>query len=290
MRQNYKKWFFLVLQWLIVVGIVVAVLFPIFWLLVTSIKLPKEIATYPPRFFPRNPTLVNYIGSFIPGKAVEVSAYSGGVNALIYLRNSVIITGLTTIISLLAGVPAGYSIARFNTGGKHLSFWIISTRMAPPVAMMIPIFTLLRTVGLTDTHIGVVLPTLIITLPFVIWLMQSFFSEIPEELEESAMVDGASRFQAFLRITLPLTKPGVITSALFAIIFSWNNFIFPLILAYTKDVQTIPVLLAGYRGAKGILYGQMSAVAVVTMLPIIIAAIALQRYLVRGMTMGAVKG
>ena len=270
--------------------VMVLILFPIFWLAVTSIKYPREIATYPPRVVPEEPTAVNYISAFIPGAGITIQSYSSGTNALIYLRNSIIVTTLATIISLAAGIPAGYSIARFNTGGKHLAFWIISTRMAPPVALMIPIFTVLRSVNLVNTHLGVVLPTLIITLPFVVWLMDSFFREIPRELEEQALIDGASRFEAFYRIILPVTKAGVVTAALFSIFFSWNNLIFPLILAYTKDVHTIPILIAGYRGAKGILYGEMSAVTFVTMTPIVAFAIAIQRNLIRGLTLGAVKG
>jgi multiple sugar transport system permease protein len=210
------------------------------------------------------------------------------------LRNSVIISTSATLISLLVGTLAAYSLARFNTGGKHLAFWLLSQRMMPPVIFVVPIFLMLRDVGKLNPNLGldsrfslIALYT-VFNLPFIIWLMRSYFDGVPPELEESAMVDGCTRMGVFWRITLPLSIPGLIATATFAFIFSWTEFLFAVVLTRT-DAVTLPVAVAGFTGAQGSNWGQASALAVVATAPVFALSLLVQKHFVRGLTLGAVK-
>ena len=257
-------------------------LFPIFWVAVTSIKLPGEYMAKPPIFIPENPTL-NHFRNVMKTRG----------NAA--LENSAVIACSATAISLIVGTLAAYSLARFNTGGKHFAFWLLSQRMMPPVVLVVPFFLLLRDVGNwnsnfgLDTRIALIALYTVFNLPFVIWMMRSYFDGVPAELEESAMVDGCTRFGVFWRISLPLAIPGLIATATFAFIFSWTEFLFAV--AFTRtEATTLPVAIAGFSGSQGSNWGQASALAVVATAPVLALSLLVQRHFVRGLTLGAIRG
>jgi multiple sugar transport system permease protein len=263
-----------ILKYVVFVLIFLAFVFPIYWMLLTSFKPADQVITYPPKFFTYQPTLNGY------REALEARGN-------VALMNSLIIAGITTLISLTFGGLAAYSFARFQVGGFHLPFWILSTRMTPAVAAIIPLFLLINKLGLIDTLAAVIITHLVLTLPFAVWMLRGFFMEIPVEIEEAAMVDGASRLKAFIRIVLPIAAPGLAVTAFFCFIFSWNEFMFALILT-RRAATTLPVVISGMYAAHGVLWSTMSALAVLGIIPVVILAIIAQRYLIRGMTLGAV--
>jgi multiple sugar transport system permease protein len=257
-------------------------LFPIFWVAVTSLKLPGEYMHKPPIFIPENPTLNHFR---------NVMKTRGNLA----LENSVVIASSATALSLIVGTLAAYSLARFNTGGKHFAFWLLSQRMMPPVVLVVPFFLLLRDVGKwnanfgLDTRIALIALYAVFNLPFIIWMMRSYFDGVPAELEESAMVDGCTRLGVFWRISLPLAIPGLIATATFAFIFSWTEFLFAVVFTRT-NATTLPVAIAGFSGSQGSNWGQASALAVVATAPVFALSLLVQRHFVRGLTLGAIRG
>ena len=209
---------------------VLFVLVPLYWVAITSIKPVSDYLTTPPVWFPAEPTLVHYTAALF--------AYRG----LAGLTNSFVVATATTVLSALLGTLMGYSLARFNTGGPHLSFWVLSQRFLPPIAIVLPIFLLYRGLGLYDSRIGLILIYTVITLPLSVWMMYAYFRQLPKEMEEAALVDGCSRFGAFWRIALPLSLPGIIVAAVFAFIFVWTEFFFALNLT-SRHAFTLPTIL-----------------------------------------------
>ena len=254
-------------------------LFPIYWVLLTSLKIPVDIASWPPIFFPERITFDNY--AFLVQE----------MNLLRFLRNSLLTAVFTTVICTVFGVPAAYAMSRTNTGGRPLSVWILMQRMLPPVTLAIPLFILIWRLGIQDSWLGLSLAHVSFNLPFTIWLMISFFNEVPMELEESGIVDGCTQLQTLMRITLPLAAPGMAAMAIFIAIQSWNEFLFAVILTNSSRSQTIPVVISTLiTPLRDVKYGEMCAAAVVSMVPVFVFALLLQKYLVRGLTAGAVKG
>jgi multiple sugar transport system permease protein len=257
-------------------------LFPILWVIATSVKLPGEYLRNPPVWIPQNPTLVHF---------TNVMSQRGNLA----FKNSVIIATGATFLSMLIGSLAAYSLARLNTGGRHFAFWLLSQRLMPPVVLVVPFFLLLRELGTInpalglDSHAALIALYTVFNLPFVIWMMRSYFEAVPAEIEESALVDGSTRFGAFRRITLPLAVPGLIATGTFAFIFSWMEFLFAVVFTRTKAV-TLPVAIAGFSGSQGSNWGQASALAVVAMVPVFALALLVQRHFVRGLTLGAIRG
>ncbi len=262
----------------LVLMVIVAVIFifPVYWLAITSLKELTHVVTYPPRFLPVPVSMSGYTEALF------------GARGAVVFKNSLIIAVATTLIALLTGSFAAYSFARFNIGGFHLPFWILSTRMMPAVASIIPLFLLINKLGFIDTYPAVIIAHLVITLPFAVWMLRGFFMEIPVELEESAMIDGCSRLGALARIGFPLVAPGLAVTALFCFIFSWNEFMFALILT-RREVTTLPVKIAGMHAAHGVLWHTMSAFGIIGIIPVVILSIIAQRYLVRGLTLGAIR-
>jgi multiple sugar transport system permease protein len=256
---------------------VLFVLVPLYWVAVTSIKPVSDYLTTPPVWFPAEPTLVHYTAALF--------AYRG----LAGLTNSFVVATATTVLSALLGTLMGYSLARFNTGGPHLSFWVLSQRFLPPIAIVLPIFLLYRGLGLYDSRIGLILIYTVITLPLSVWMMYAYFRQLPKEMEEAALVDGCSRFGAFWRIALPLSVPGIIVAAVFAFIFVWTEFFFALNLT-SRHAFTLPTIFRAFLGFQGAQYGEASALAVTSLVPSIILGMLVQRHLVRGLTLGAVQG
>jgi len=263
----------------VIIGVIIAVtlficIFPIYWMFITSIISWHVVLTYPPKLIPTEITLEYWDMAF--------------KKFLLPLQNSLIIASITTFLALLLGTPAGYSFARFRVGGPHIAFWILSLRFLPGIVPLVALYLLFSNLGLLDTHLAVIAAHLIITVPFAVWMMKSFIENIPIELEEAALLDGCSRLGVLRRVIVPLSAPGMVITALFSFIWSWNEFMFALILTKSKS-YTLPVMIAGFRGA-GVIWGGVSASALLAIIPSLILAIFLQRYLIAGLTFGTVKG
>ena len=251
-------------------------LFPVLWLVQMSLKVEAEALRMPPQLlFP--PTLENYLALF-QGKF----ARSFG--------NSLIVSVATTLISLLLGVPAAYALSRAGfQADKGIALWILTTRMAPPIAFAIPFFLTYRFLGLIDTLLGLVVIYLTFNLSLVIWMMRTFFDGLPRSLEEAAEIDGASPWGAFLRITLPLAGPGLATTAIFCFLFAWNDFFFALVLTRSQ-AQMAPVAIVNFMNYEGWEWGKIAAGGTMIMLPVVAFSLLVRRYLIRGLTAGALKG
>jgi multiple sugar transport system permease protein len=263
------------LRFLLIYIALAAFIFPIFWMFSTSFKKEVDAFRYPPTIF-STPTLVNY-------SSVVRSEFP------LYILNSVIVCSVTVFISIVLGAPASYALSRYNFKNKRgITNWILTTRMAPPVAVALPMFLLMKFFNLLDTRLALIILYTTFNLSFVIWLMRGFFEEVPRELDEAALIDGCSPVKAFLRIVLPLVAPGLAAVAIFCFIFSWNEFFYALIMTHSKS-RTVPVGVQGFIGLYGIKWGEMTAAASLATVPILAFAIATQKHLVRGLTLGAVK-
>ena len=262
---------------LIVLGIVLFVtLVPVAWIVLTSLKPRGEWIHDPPVWFPSVFTVASYR---------EMWSSGGGVA----LKNSLIIVCTSTVLAIVLGSVAAYSLSRFRTGGDHVASWILSIKFLPAVVFAIPLLNAFTTVHLVDTYKGLILIYTTFNLPFVVWMMKGFFDEVPSEIEESARVDGCSWFGTFWRIALPLAMPGFIATLLLTFIFGWNEFLFALIFT-NQEHYTIPVQLSSYFSeAVGLEWGPQAALSVLGIAPIILFSFLIQRFLVRGMTFGAVK-
>ena len=255
----------------------VFLLAPLYWLAITSIKPSNDYLAVPPVWFPSEPTLLHYTAALFSYR---------GLQGII---NSLIISLSATVLSAFFGTLMAYSLARFNTGGQHLSFWVLSQRFLPPVAVILPIFLIYRSFRLTDTHIGLILAYTVFTLPLTVWMMFAYFRQLPRSMEDAALVDGCSRWQAFWSVAVPLAVPGIIAAAIFAFIACWTEFFFALVLT-SRNAFTLPTVFRSFLGFQGAQYGEASALAIVSLVPSIALGILVQRHLVRGLTLGAVRG
>ncbi|MCA0251283.1 MAG: carbohydrate ABC transporter permease [Actinobacteria bacterium] len=252
--------------------------FPFLHLLLTSFKTPLEAIAVPPNVLPSVWTLENYVSALT----------RQGVDAA--LINSVVTALISTALSLVFAVPAAYAITRFRTpSGRVFILAALVTRMVPTIAVGAPLVEVMRNLGLTDTSFGLALAHTTISLPLSIWLMASFFEAVPDELSEAAQVDGCSRLQAMTRVVLPVVSGGLAVTAIFAFLASWNEFLFSLLLTSVR-AQTTPVVIANFQSQFGLDWGGMTALAAVYSVPVIILTLFLQRHIVAGLTMGAVKG
>lgn len=250
--------------------------FPFVWMVMTSLKTRVDVID--PSVWVFRPTLENYW---------RVLHYR---NLLHYLTNTVVIALSTTVVSLVLGTMAAYGLTRFQFRGRRdLALWILSLRMLPPMSTVIPLFLLARYAGLLDTRTLLIIVYMTFNVPFTVWMMRGFFLDIPIELEEAAMVDGASRLTAFTRILLPLVAPGLAATAIFCILQSWNEFALALFLT-TVRARTMPTMVTLFLSVQGVVWGEMAAVGVVATAPMVIFALLVQKYLVRGLTLGAVRG
>lgn len=252
------------------------VLFPPIVLFLTSIKTELDALSFPPKWI-FQPTLQNYVDIFKSSPLIR------------FLLNSIIVASTNTVLSLGLGSLTAYGLARFKfRGSENLSFWILSIRMMPPVATIIPIYIIMKKVRLLDTPWALIIIYLSFNLPFVVWMMKGFFEDIPRAIEESALIDGCSEFAVFRKIALPLVAPGLAATAVLIFIFSWNEFLFALILTGTRAV-TLPVGIIGFMKETGINWGYMAAGGMLALVPVVIFTIIVQKHLVKGLTMGALK-
>jgi multiple sugar transport system permease protein len=261
-------------------------LFPILWMFLISFKKTEEL--YTTTFF-FHPTTENYriitIGeSYVQGTGTFRPDFPK------YFLNSIIQSSAAVLVSLIVGVPAAYAFARFKFKGKEdLAFTFLSFRFAPEFTVLIPLAILYRKIGLYNTYYGIIWVFQLITLPLLIWVMRGYFEDISPEIEQAAMTDGYSWWQVFWKIMLPIVKPGLAASALLAFVFAWNNFIFPLILG-GAEVQTVTVSALSFLSSEQAYYNRMAAACVIASIPEIVLALSIQRYLIRGLSFGAVKG
>jgi len=251
-------------------------LFPIYWLFMISFKTAAEIFSYPPKWWPGQLQFNSYLVLFKDGDAVTV-------------WNSLVIAGLSTVLAMFLGTICAYSLARFKTGGDNLANWIISQRMVPPVAVVFPIFLLYVWLHWVDTYIGIILLYTAFNLPYVIWMMRGYIIDIPRALEESALVDGCTRWQVIWKVVFPMCRAGLFATAIFTFVFAWNEFLFALVLTRT-EVTTYTVQVTHYFGGQSNFWAKISAMSVLGTLPIFVVVAFMQRYLVRGISLGAVKG
>lgn len=253
-------------------------MFPVVWMLLASFKDSNtEFNRFPPSFLPAEWKFSNYTEALFER------------DGLIAFRDSLIVSLSATAVSTFFGAMTAYSLARFRTGGEQFSFWILSTRMFPPVASLIPLYLIFRDLKMIDTYWALIIANTVFNLPLAVWLLKGFIEDLPAELEESALVEGASYFGAFWRVTLPLIAPGLIVTALFTFIFTWNEFIFALQLT-SRKIQPITRILPTLVGGHETLWGQIAALGMIAIIPGVLLALFLQRYLIRGLTMGAIKG
>ncbi|HKH02845.1 MAG TPA: carbohydrate ABC transporter permease [Bradyrhizobium sp.] len=264
------------LRYLTALLLTVIFLFPIYWLFIISLKTPEEIFAFPPVWYPKSLQFANYRVLFRDGDAVTV-------------WNSLVLAGASTILAMIIGTLAAYSLVRFKTGGENLAVWIISQRMMPPVAIVFPIFLLYVFFGWVDNYHGLILLYTAFNLPYVIWMMRGYIEDIPLELEESALVDGCGRWAVLWKVVFPMARTGLFATAVFTFVFAWNEFLFALVLTRT-EVITYTVQVTHYFGGQSNFWAKIAAMSVLGTIPVFVAVATMQRYLVRGISMGAVKG
>jgi len=266
----------LALRYLAATVLTVFFVFPVYWLFSISFKTPAEIFHFPPVWYPQSIQFANYQVLFKDGDAITV-------------WNSLVLAGVSTVIAMLLGTIAAYSLVRFKTGGENLAVWIISQRMMPPIAIVFPIFLLYVWFGWVDSYHGLIILYTAFSLPYVTWMMRGYIEDIPVELEESALVDGCTRWQVLWRVVFPMARTGLFATAVFTFVFAWNDFLFALVLTRT-EVITYTVQVTHYFGGQSNFWAKIAAMSVLGTVPVFFTVATLQRYLVRGISMGAVKG
>jgi multiple sugar transport system permease protein len=259
-----------------IAGLVVLWLFPVYWIFLTSLKTPLEINQKVPSFI-FDPTLENYRHLFSEFHFLRI------------LRNSLIITLGTTAIVMAMGLLAAYALSRMDVkGGKQIALWMLSLRFMPPIAVLIPFFITWQKLHLTDTHFGLILIYVAFNLPFAVWLLRGFLVEVPRDLDEAATLDGLGHIGIIRRIILPVIAPGAAVTAIFTFVFAWNEYLMALVLT-SHQATTVPVTVSKFIQAYSILWGDVGASATMELLPMLVVVFLLQKHIMRGITLGAVK-
>ena len=257
----------------------IPVIFPIYWMVVSSIKTPEELFTIPPKLFPTGVTFQSYVQVIMSSDIPR------------YLLNSFIIAVLTTLISLCICVLAAYSFARFEYPGKRIVLIsMLFSYIIPPVLLFLPFYMILSKIGMINTYAGIIAAHLTLVTPFLLWMLMPFFKSIPKSLEEAAMVDGASITQVFTKIVLPLAVPGIFSSGIFAFTFSWNEFLYASVILMDEKFRTLPVGISGFVSSYDIRWGAIMASSVLAAIPVVLIFRLIQNYFIEGLTAGAVKG
>ena len=267
------------LYYILIAMALVLVGFPLLWMALSSLKPSVELFKVPPKMIPQDPTLLWYMNAFSNSLVVR------------YFINSLIAASLTMAIDVVFSCLGAYSLARFRYRGRHLIMVsVLSAYCIPPIMLMIPLYRIISGMGLNSTYAGVVIGHMTITLPFCVWLLIPFFKKIPREMEEAALVDGASNLKIFLLIMLPLCAPGILSTGIMAFILSWNEYLLSSVHVSSDKMKTLTVGLANYISSTEIDWGTIMALGTATTIPIIILFSAIQKYFVEGLTAGAVKG
>jgi len=266
--------------------------FPFYWIFVTSIKTEKDVISYVPKFFRFKATLENYANVFgisIRGDNVYKGQFRGKVRFMRYLLNSIKIVPAAVALSLLLGLPAAYALARYKfTGRESFAFFYLSQYFFPPILILVPLYVIYRRLGLYDTYFGFILILQLINLPLTVLVMRGFFAELPVEIEESALIDGCNLWQMLSKISIPLCAPGIVATAFLTTVFSWNDFLFGLVLMGSAKMP-VTVGMLSFQIYSKVQWNLMAVGAVIACLPPLILAVFFQKYLVRGLTLGAIK-
>ncbi len=277
MNKIKRKNIIIIISFIVVLMVTIIFISPILWQYTGAFKPTNEVIAYPPVFFFR-PALNNFIDLFQEKQA------------LTNLKNSIIIVSISTFIGLCLSITAGYALARINIkGGKQIGFLMLVLVMVPTVTLLIPFYDIMSKIGLLGTHLAIIIVYVIFILPFNIWLLQGFFKTIPKEIEEAALMDGCSNFGVLFRIFIPISKPGIFATVIFSVMMTWGDFVFAGILG-SKSSYTLAVIGASIEGKFGSSWGQLAALTLMITLPMAIFTIFTQKYLVEGLTFGAVKG
>lgn len=276
-RLDWRK----LLSGAVIAAVLVVYLFPLYWMVATALKTRLDAFAIPPRYL-FTPTLENF-------RSVFYDTYGTPTQYFVYFKNSIIIAALSTLWAVALGTLTAYGTSRFRLAGQDdILFFILSTRMLPPVATIIPLFLMFRTLNLVDTHLGMVLLYTMFNLGFAVWMMKGFIDEIPIEYEEAALVDGYTRMQAFRKIVLPQAATGVAATAVFSLIASWNEFVFASVMT-TRYARTVPPAVSITLEAAGIKWGQIAASAFLFLLPVFVFTFLVRKSLLRGVTFGTIK-
>jgi multiple sugar transport system permease protein len=268
---------------LLLVFLLVMTLLPMAWMLITSLKSQFAATQYPPDWLPRNPTLDEYYALLSPQSPT-------GREFLGYMLNSLWVSTATTVLGVMVAVPAAYAFSRFSFPGRNLLFFAVLVRnMFPAVVFLMPLFILMRWLGLVETHWSLILTYLTFGLPLSIWLLKGFYDNIPVQLEQAARIDGASRFQAFLLIVMPLSSPGIIATSIYSFILAWNEYVYALTFLNEKDKLTLPVGLQRFFTEYAANWPGLMAASFIMSVPVVVLFLVLQKYFVRALTEGAVK-
>ncbi|MEM6527103.1 MAG: carbohydrate ABC transporter permease [Chloroflexota bacterium] len=261
-------------------------LFPIIWMILISLKSTDELFS---TTFIFEPTLENYRFILFGEEQIGAGVIAQQDFPRRFLKSLIVSSGAVGV-SLLVGVPAAYALARYNFKGKeNLAFTYLSFRFAPEFVVIIPLSIIYRQLGIYDTYFGIIWVYQLVTLPLLIWVLRSYFEDISPDIEQAAMVDGYPWWQIFWQILLPLVRPGLAAASLLAFVFAWNNFVFPLVLG-ASTVETVTVAALGYISSAQSFFNRMAAAAIISSIPQMLLALSIQRYLIRGLSFGAVKG
>ena len=268
-------------------AVVLFFLFPIFWILIMSFQTNAQILTLPPKLFFK-PSLINYV-ALISGH-LQTSSGVLNITFMHNLWNSFLLSACSVLLALVLGVPAAYAFARFKFRlGEDMAFTLLSLKFAPPLLVLLPLSLYFQQIGLDDTYIGLIWIYQLITLPLILWIVRGYFEDASPDIEYAYRVDGHSWARGFVKIAIPLAGPGIAAAGLLAFIFAWNNFIFALVLA-SGSKQPVTVGALAFVTASGIQYGQIAAAVVLSIIPTLAIALYAQRWLVEGLSLGAVKG
>lgn len=263
------------IRWMALCVVLAFFLFPIAFLAATSLKTKDDVLSG--HFFPATLFWQNWPDAF------------RSINLLLFLRNSVVAAGLSALLTLLIAIPATYAMVRFGTGGRRLYSFVLASYTAPPVVALLPLFFLLRRLHLIDSLVGLAIVYALANVPVAVWLLDGFVRHMPREIEEAAWVDGAGLVTTLTRMVMPLIAPGIVATGIICLILAYNEFLFAVTLTYRPGTQTLPVGIALFQGDRLVNFGQMAAASLTGMAPVYIVALFFQRWLIRGLTSGAVK-
>jgi multiple sugar transport system permease protein len=271
-------------------------LLPVFWLVSSSLQTEREIVSVPPHWIPQQPTLQNYrailatgLGQPPPANAGFIPSTAGSL--LPAMGNSLIVAFAVVVLNLLVAIPAAYAIAKIRFRGRNLALYaVLATRVIPDIALVVPFFLVVRRLGMLDSVGALIVTYLAVTVPFSVFVLASTFEQLPDDLDRAARVDGCSRWQALRHVVLPLVRPALVAVGLFAFLASWNEFLLALMFTQTPRSQTLPIIVAGLTSDFTVSFSFLNAAGVLAVVPPVILAVLFERYIVSGLTAGAVKG